>query len=268
MIKNLEALGINTSEIIFDAGYSTLVNLTECLESGIDFITRLAPNYILYREAVEEAAVDLISDNNAVTFSQRLLYIRKIVRDISGKPVFVYVGLDEKERHTQLTTLLTSAKSQKMTAGEVSKKNSGFGYFVLVSSKDFTAEETLPYYYKRQEIEQLFDVCKNYTKTLPLRTHREKTFRGHLMLTFMASVVLSLIAMQMQRKSWGRINLIANENAADKPVRRGRKPQFKPPEFNRMGMFKRLRNQKCNVYGSKVVPAVPYKPANDVSSFF
>ena len=108
----------------------------------------------------------------------------------------------------------------------------------------------------------------NYTKTLPLRTHREKTFRGHLILTFMASVVLSLIAMQMQRKSWGRINLIANENAADKPVRRGRKPQFKPPEFNRMGMFKRLRNQKCNVYGSKVVPAVPYKPANDVSSFF
>ena len=88
------------------------------------------------------------------------------------------------------------------------------------------------------------------------------------MLTFMASVVLSLIAMQMQRKSWGRINLIANENAADKPVRRGRKPQFKPPEFNRMGMFKRLRNQKCNVYGSKVVPAVPYKPANDVYSFF
>lgn len=164
MIKNLEALGINTSEIIFDAGYSTLVNLTECLESGIDFITRLAPNYILYREAVEEAAVDLISDNNAVTFSQRLLYIRKIVRDISGKPVFVYVGLDEKERHTQLTTLLTSAKSQKMTAGEVSKKNSGFGYFVLVSSKDFTAEEILPYYYKRQEIEQLFDVCKNYTR--------------------------------------------------------------------------------------------------------
>ena len=201
MIKNLEALGINTSEIIFDAGYSTLVNLTECLESGIDFITRLAPNYILYREAVEEAAVDLISDNNAVTFSQRLLYIRKIVRDISGKPVFVYVGLDEKERHTQLTTLLTSAKSQKMTTGEVSKKNSGFGYFVLVSSKDFTAEEILPYYYKRQEIEQLFDVCKNYTKTLPLRTHREKTFRGHLILTFMASVVLSLIAMQMQRKS-------------------------------------------------------------------
>lgn len=152
MIKNLEALGINTSEIIFDAGYSTLVNLTECLESGIDFITRLAPNYILYREGVEEAAVDLISDNNAVTFSQRLLYIRKIVRDISGKPVFVYVGLDEKERHTQLTTLLTSAKSQKMTAGEVSKKNSGFGYFVLVSSKDFASENT-----PRENVQRSFD---------------------------------------------------------------------------------------------------------------
>ena len=141
--------------------------------------------------------------------------------------------------------------------------------FVLVSSKDFTAEEILPYYYKRQENRALFDVCKKLHKDFASEnTPREKRSEGHLILTFMASVVCRLIAMQMQRKSWGRINLIANENAADKPVRRGRKPQFKPPEFNRMGMFKRLRNQKCNVYGSKVVPAVPYKPANDVSSFF
>lgn len=92
-------MGINTSEIIFDAGYSTLVNLTECLESGIDFITRLAPNYILYREAVEEAAVDLISDNNAVTFSQRLLYIRKIVRDKAAN-LFLSMSASMKKKDT------------------------------------------------------------------------------------------------------------------------------------------------------------------------
>ncbi len=268
VIRNLDALGINTSEIIFDAGYSTLSNLSDCLDCGIDFITRLAPNYVLCKEALEEVSGRLISDENAVMFSQRLLFIRKVVRNINGKTVFVYVGMDEKERHTQLTTLLTSRKSQNMQASEVSKKNSALGHFVLVSSKDFKPEEIVPYYYKRQEMEQLFDVCKNYTKVLPLRTHREETFRGHLMLTFMACIVLSLMAMQMQGKPWKPEDSSADEEGEDKPAKRGRKPRFKAPEFNRIGMFKRLRNQKCNVYESKIVPAVPYKPANDVYSFF
>lgn len=265
VIKNLEALGVNTSEIIFDAGYSSLENLSECLQYDINFITRLAPNLILYKQALEEESTNLSSDENAVMYSQRLLYISKVEKEIDGKKVFVYVGLDEKERHTQLTTLLTSRKSQKMAASEISKKKSEFGYFVLVSSRDFDPADVVGYYYKRQEIEQLFDVCKNYTKILPLRTHSEKTFRGHLMLTFMASVVLSLMAMQMQGRPWKSKQAQADEAQT---VKRGRKKQFKAPQFNRIGMFKRLRNQKCNVYESKVVPAVAYKQANDVYSFF
>lgn len=88
VIKNLEALGVNSSEIIFDAGYSSLENLSECLQNDINFITRLAPNFLLYKQALEEVSSNLSSDENAVMYSQRLLYISKVEKEIDGKKVF------------------------------------------------------------------------------------------------------------------------------------------------------------------------------------
>ena len=53
-----------------------------------------------------------------------------------------------------------------------------------------------------------------------------------------------------------------------KESQRGRKGRFKEPTFNRVGLFLKLKNQKCSVYKNKIVPAVPYKSANEVYQFF
>jgi transposase len=53
--------------------------------------------------------------------------------------------------------------------------------------------EILPLYYTRQQIEQIFDIGKNYADLLPLRVQSEDTFRGHLMLTFMATAILQML---------------------------------------------------------------------------
>jgi transposase len=42
----------------------------------------------------------------------------------------------------------------------------------------------------RQTIEQTFDFGKNDVALLPVRNHKDETFRGHLLLSFMATVVL------------------------------------------------------------------------------
>lgn len=56
------------------------------------------------------------------------------------------------------------------------------GVFILLSSEDMGAEEILPLYYTRQQIEQVFDIGKNNADLLPLRLQNEDAFRGHLML--------------------------------------------------------------------------------------
>ncbi len=52
----LECLGINAEYAILDAGYCTLENMENLLESHIGFITRLKPNYTMYKDMVEDFA--------------------------------------------------------------------------------------------------------------------------------------------------------------------------------------------------------------------
>jgi transposase len=50
----------------------------------------------------------------------------------------------------------------------------------------------LPLYLSRNSVEQIFDIGKNCVDLLPLRTHNELTFRGHLMVSFFATIVYVL----------------------------------------------------------------------------
>lgn len=109
------------------------------------------------------------------------------------------------------------------------------GAFVLISSEKIEPDEVMPLYYTRQVVEQIFDTSKNNVDLLPLRVHSEETFRGHLLLTFMATVVhLS-------------INQMLNDTA-----------------YNADGAFIILRNQKCKVFDNYILPKEATKKMNDI----
>jgi transposase len=61
--------------------------------------------------------------------------------------------------------------------------------FILISSEKIEPAEVMPLYYTRQVVEQIFDTSKNSTDLLPIRVHSEESFRGHLLLNVMATVV-------------------------------------------------------------------------------
>jgi|GEM_PF-4327460 len=54
-----------------------------------------------------------------------------------------------------------------------------------------TNGEILQLYYSRQAVGQAFGFGKNYANLLPLRTHGEATFSGHLFVSFLATVSVS-----------------------------------------------------------------------------
>jgi transposase len=72
---------------------------------------------------------------------------------------------------------------------EIDSSLSTLGMFIMISSEEIDTKEVLPLYYARQQIEQVFDIAKNYTDILPLRVHGEDTFRGHLLLCFIATII-------------------------------------------------------------------------------
>ena len=67
------------------------------------------------------------------------------------------------------------------------------GAFILISKQKVAVEEILPLYYSRQAVEQVFGFGKNYANLLPLRTHNEAIFRGHPLISFIATVSIMTI---------------------------------------------------------------------------
>jgi len=111
---------------------------------------------------------------------------------------------------------------------------------MLLSSDDMDTSEILPLYYTRQQVEQVFDIGKNYADLLPLRVQNEETFRGHLMLTFMATAVLQMLQRDIISK------------------------RKKKEKTNPEGALVNLRNQKCKVYAHSIVPQERVTTVNDV----
>ena len=109
------------------------------------------------------------------------------------------------------------------------------GIFILISSENIEPEDVMPLYYTRQAVEQVFDVSKNNADLLPLRVHSEEAFRGHLLLSFISTVVF----------------LIVNQ-------------MLKDTAYNAEGAFLILGNQKCKVFDDRILPKEPNKKMNEI----
>ena len=121
------------------------------------------------------------------------MYIKRVETNFYGNDGYAYVSLDFDRRNSQFKKfMLEELSAGKKTHEELAAECENMGVFMLISSEKLDTKDILPLYYKRQAIEQMFDISKNCADILPLRTHNEATFRGHLMLSFITIVGYSL----------------------------------------------------------------------------
>jgi len=239
-IAELKAIGINTKFSILDAGYYDKDNVQLLHECKISFVMRLKQNLKAYRDAVAACAGTLESSENLVSYGERFVYIQCVeVELVEGVKAYAYVGLDINRKADEGQKLLRRARRQGMSAAEVHEALEGQGLFVIVASRRIARDRILPVYYTRQQVEQIFDIGKNYVGLTPLRVEAEDTFRGHLLLTFFASVLVKLIQDRLL-------------DTSSNPIK----------------MFMQLRNQKCKVFDTSIIPQEAFKGANDAYKLF
>jgi transposase len=229
---------------IVDAGYYSEKNVRELFENQVKFVTRLAPNRVLYKALASEHLPNLMTAENAIRYGNRLLYIKKVPVDIYGNAGFAYIGVDIDSRNQQMKKAAFAAMDDGLTQEDTDKRMERLGAFAIISSEDIETSEILPLYYTRQQIEQVFDIGKNNVDILPLRIQNEDTFRGHLMLTFLATVLMQ----RLQR---------------DMLAKRGKKDRINPE-----GAFMALRNQKCKVFADEIIPQEAIKNVNNIYTLF
>jgi hypothetical protein len=239
-IEELKAYNINTKFAILDAGYYDDYNIGKLYDNGVSFVTRLRENRKIYKDLVAEHLPALECKDNFVNYNGRYAYIKCVeCQLIEGHHAYAYIGLDIERKGSESKKLFQKATSKGLSDSNVFDKMSRQGVFILVSSRKIAKDKILPTYYTRQQIEEIFDIGKNYADMLPLRVQTEETFRGHLVLTFIATVIVKLI-----------------------------QEHLKQTQYNPISLFLNLRNQKCKVYEDIVITQEPFKKINDCYKLF
>ena len=239
-ILELKAQNINTRFAILDAGYLTKENTEELLRNKISFVTRMRENSSLYQKLVEEHLPTLCSEENLVSYNSRYIYLKRIECELlPGRKGYAYLGMDLAMRSMEASKLFENAGSMKLTEAQVHQQLRRKGVFVLVATRPVAKEKILPLYYTRQQIEQVFDISKNNTNLLPLRVHDEDTFRGHLLLSFVAAIICKKL-----------------------------QDDLKETAFTPENALLALRNHKCKVFESEVITMEATKKANTLYKKF
>jgi hypothetical protein len=100
-LAELKQYKIDVDYAIVDAGYFSELNVKKLYENGIKFVTRLAPNRTIFKEAYNNVCKNLTSSGNARRYGNRLVYIAKTELNIYGYIGFAYVGIDVDSRNQQ-----------------------------------------------------------------------------------------------------------------------------------------------------------------------
>jgi hypothetical protein len=239
-ILELKESGVNTKFAILDAGYYDGENIAALYKSNVSFVSRLKENLKLYKSLVKTHLPDIETKENFVSYNNRYAYIKCVECElVAGYKAYAFIGLDIDRKNSESRKLFQRAKGEKLSNANVYDKMSSHGIFILVSSRRIAKDKILPTYYMRQQIEQIFDIGKNYADMLPLRVQNEDTFRGHLLMTFIASVVVKKL-----------------------------QDDLKGTVFNPISLFMSLRNQKCKVYSNSIIVQEAFKKANDIYKHF
>lgn len=244
-VSELQQYGVSVNQAILDAGYFSEKNAQELLDNDIPFLTRLAPNKPIFKAASEGMFEGLMSQKYAYRYGERLVFIRKVPEKIGNHQVYVYICIDEDMYLMQHKKTILNALDDKKAANETDSAVKQLGAFALLSSEDLSENDILPLYYTRQQVEQVFDISKNYADLLPIRVQSEERFAGHLLLCFMATAIFQRIQKDLLK-------------------RRSKKAK----SLNAESIWDYLRNQKCKVYDSFAVPQEPRKEVNAIYDIF
>ncbi|MBR5088048.1 MAG: transposase [Ruminiclostridium sp.] len=241
-IAELKANGVNTKFAILDAGYYTSANADALIDEGVSFIARMKSNFKVYKRAIKNHLDGLESRANAILYNKRLVYIKCIPCRIGkkeDKPAYAYLCKDTAMQHELRKQTIERAEDEELSGADIFDDLKKQGVFVLISTRKIAKDKLLPLYYMRDQVEKIFELCKQEGKILPINVENENTFRGHLMMTFMATVVLKMMSKVLKKTS-----------------------------MTTESMFMNLHEHHAVVYEKELITQEPVKKMNDAYNVF
>jgi len=234
-VEELKKFGVKSSFVLVDSGFFSEDNIKGLNTEKIDFLTRLPSSRVVYKKLVREEVGMLESFKNAVRCGERVLFIKQKKISLFGKDAYAHIVLDPERKGRETKKFLLEALDQETDEGDIEFKLMKKGVMILVSSFKLKKEEVVPFYYLRQTVERLFGFSKDDLKIIPLRSHKEETLRGFLLLMFIALVVFVQL-----KKAIGEKHTVE-------------------------GVLLTMRNLKCKVYDDEILIQELAKQQKDIT---
>ena len=203
-IAELKANGVNTKFAILDAGYYTSKNADTLLDAGVSFMARMKSNFKVYQNVIQKHLKNLVSKANAVLYNNRLVYIKCIpckIGEKENRQAYAYLCKDMTMHNEGQKHAIERAGDENLTGPEIFDDLQKQGVFVLITTRKEATDQLLPLYYMRDQVEKIFEICKQGGKILPVNVENEDTLRGHLMMTFIAAVTLKMMSDKLRNTS-------------------------------------------------------------------
>ena len=240
-LLHLESLNVEIDEALMDCGYNSKDNLDLFYGSDhtvkINYITRVKSNDQAFVGMIHRHLSTLESAENFIKYQDRYLFIvheQIMVGRNEDNPATIYLGLDTARMSDEQRKLFKRANKDHLSVEQVFQLMQGEGLFGLISGRELSNDEILPCYYQRQDAEQIFDFAKNYTRLLPLRVRNEMTLSGHLFMSYIATILVKMLQLQLKTQDMYLGSRLVN-----------------------------LRNLKCTIYSQRIVVDNPQKVVKD-----
>ena len=283
--------GFRVTKVFGDAGYSCPSNIEKVILCGSYLVMRLNPAYDMYKKALEDHEQELTVStyDNKQDFRYRNRVVRVINvptvigTDADGKPVqgHVYLCRDMLAYHSKCDHFMTHHGNKAKSAQEVFDVCAKFGIFAIVTKGNLDPKDVIPIYYQRQGIEQFFDFAKNLGKMKVVRNRTLETIEGHMLMSFIATFIAIVIKNKMNILDLSYISVpvkLRNEDEFIMVQSEAETAEYISPqeanEFvfqsNPESLFSTLSFVGADIFEkhqeddrTQIIPAIPYKDAND-----
>lgn len=257
-IQHLVEYGINPEYTLIDAGYCTLENMQDLIDSHIDFITRLKPNLEMYKDMVADHVRDP-DESRRVLHNDRFMriYSKECILTGTMRRVWLHLILNEDEKYLTEKTAFRKNQCGEISEETFNETNRKAGLFILVSTMWIDTNDVIPMYFERGGIEQLIDVGKTNGRMSDVAVHSEEAYSGKVLIDFAALAVNQMLQNHLKKRK-AELSSKKRKNKDSIPGRNLSAPH---------ALFI-LRNQKCDVFENKLIPRERTKKVNDVYKLF
>jgi hypothetical protein len=200
ILSELGEYGLNIDKLVLDAGYYSEENISELYNLKIPFMTRMVKHKGKYELLVKNIAPSIEHPSNLVHYGGRTLFIKKVTTTIFSSDISInaYVCCDPEVKRREQLNYINNIDINKDNNNYFDDQLN-FGIFIILTNMDLLPEQILPCYYSRQSVEQLFDYMKNDIDILPARVHSTETFGGHILISFLATIIYIAIDNKLKK---------------------------------------------------------------------